>query len=209
MGIARHRQAQRPLQENLARRGSEQVRSPHHLCHALRRIVDYCRQVIRNLAVSPPDDEVAGLQSAILTVVVLDDVNELNRSLIGLNRKAEGMRAVDCGGVVTTSPRIDRFGARFGDLRGGERGAAAPARVGTARIRNLSQGVGIKLRSMGLEANISIPLEAELLQRCLELPGQPRQATVTIEVVDPEQPAATLVARVQVAAGSGQQRAEV
>jgi hypothetical protein len=62
---------------------------------------------------------------------------------------------------------------------------------------------------MGLETNVSIPLETELAQRRLELRGQARQATVAIEVVDPQQPTAAAVACAQVAAGGRQQRAEV
>jgi hypothetical protein len=62
---------------------------------------------------------------------------------------------------------------------------------------------------MGLETDVSIPFKAEEPQRPLELVGLARNAAFAIEIVDPEQPAATRTARAEVAAGRGQERAEV
>jgi hypothetical protein len=57
--------------------------------------------------------------------------------------------------------------------------------------------------------NASVPLEAESPEHRDELLRESRDAALPVEVVNPEQPAALLAARAQVAARRGEQRAEM
>ena len=65
--------------------------------------------------------------------------------------------------------------------------------------------MGIKIISMGLEADRSVPLKAEAPERFLKGRRKRGVGAVWVEVVDPEQPASAPTADVEVAAGRGQQ----
>jgi len=55
----------------------------------------------------------------------------------------------------------------------------------------------------------SVPFEAKAVEDRLEFVSEPRDGAVAVEIVDSQQPFTAPVPDAQVAAGGGQQRAEV
>jgi len=127
--VAWRGRAECPLQKNLPWRGGEQVRTPYHLVHTLRGIVDDGRQVIGDLAVSPPDGEITRFPPAVLTIAALIGVIECHDRLVGGDCEAQGVWTLGRRRVSTAGPGIDWFSAWFRGLGDRELRAAAPARI--------------------------------------------------------------------------------
>ena len=209
MAVTRRRQAERPLKQDLARRGGEEIGATHDLRDALPRVIDNDRQVIGDAVVAALDDEVAGLAAAILPAMPLERILELDRRRILVNRIAQCVQPETRLRIATAGSRVDGLRAGIHDMSGSERCSAAAAGIAPAADLQFIQGCCIVFNSIGLELNASIPLESE----CSECPwygiGKAGLAASLVEVIDPEEPAAALVARAQVAAGGCQQRAQV
>ncbi len=205
MTIARRAKAERPLEQDLARRRGKQVRTSHHLGHALKFIVHDNRQVIGERAISPLDDEITGVTPAVLPHRSLKQVPEFDDGMVQVDPEAQRVGLIASSRGIAAGSGIDRFRRGFGELGSRNRGTAAAAGIAVpARLEGL-QGRDIGVDSISLEMDIAIPLETKGLERRLELSSQARNTAVAIKVVDTEQPAPPATTHIQIAAGSGQQ----
>ena len=173
----RCRQAERPLQQDLARRRAEEVRAPNDLGDALPGVVHDHGQVISEEAVPAPDDEVAGLPAAVLAAGTLERIFEFDRRLACLDQEAKRMRAAAGLRNAPAGTRVDRFQRGIRGLCGGQGRAAAAAWITATDSLELVQGLAVVIGLSGLEMNTSIPFETERLQASLEStrPGPGRQ----------------------------------
>ncbi len=87
--IGRRRQAEEILQQNLARRGRQQVRAAHDVRYLLFAVVDDDRQLIGEQAVAAPDDKVADVAREVLTLRALEAV--VARPHLGVDAHAPRM----------------------------------------------------------------------------------------------------------------------
>ena len=79
MHVGRGGEPQQMLQINLARRGSQQVGTAHDMRDALKRIVDYYRQLIGKQTIRTLYYEIADFAFEVLRKVPLQCIVELNR----------------------------------------------------------------------------------------------------------------------------------
>ncbi len=206
MAIMRGPIAEGALQQDLPRRAEQQVSAPHDFGDAVSLVIDDDGEVVGERAVAPLNDEIPGLTPAVLADRALESVLEFDRRLVRVDAKPLRLRSVARRSAVATGPRINGLRGRIGGPCGCDYGAAAAARITKSRGLQDCKRLPVGIDLVGLEVDASIPLEPEYLQRGQKLRGQAGIASLAIEIVDAQEPAAAAAADAQVAAGGGQQR---
>ena len=110
MPVARRAKAQRPLEENLARRAGEKIGSTHDFRDALPLVVHDNGQMVSSGPVTALHDEVAGLDAAVLLTSALERVVELYRRLERVDGESKRMRPAGGRRPLAAGSWIDRFG---------------------------------------------------------------------------------------------------
>ena len=161
------------------------------------------------MAVAPADHEIACIAPAVLAEASLEGVVERHWPGAGGYGETQRVWRLACAAIAAAGAWVNRFPVCFRRLGGSELRAAAAARIDQVLRSEASQRILVTIDSIRLEMYVSIPFEAELAEDSLELICEAGHAAFAIEVVDAQQPAATRVAGAQIAAGRGQQRAEM
>ena len=81
MDEVRRREAEQLIQPDLARRTADEIVPAHDLGHAGQAVIHHDRQLIREHAVRPPDDEVAALLGERFGILAVHAVRECDGSL--------------------------------------------------------------------------------------------------------------------------------
>ena len=153
--VAGLRQAEQPLQMNLARGGIDQIRTTHHVGDALRRVVHHHCELVGEQRVGAPQHEIADF--------ALDRLREPAKQPV-LERHRLGHRTdAHCSGhpsIGESAAAGARIHARAID---GRRGvghflARAAARIGRAERAQARQGRAIELAAPGLENHLAVPM---------------------------------------------------
>lgn len=198
MRIARRRQTERALQLNLPGGAFQEIRAAHHVGNLLCAIVNNHRQLIGNDAVAAPDHDVAETAQRKLACT-LQTIFEAHGLGIG-DSKTQGSRTLGRGAVAAGTGISAR-------LKLTTRAPCAHAAVGQSEALQLRDGVSKQVAAPALILNLAIPLKSEPLEGAQNLVGAARLHARGIEILDAQQPAATLPARIEVAAEGGNQRA--
>ena len=209
MPVTRRAIAQRTLEENLARSAREEIGSTHDFRDALLLVVHDDGQVVSGGPVTALHDEVAGLEPAVLPAGALELVVELDRRLERVDGESKRMGSAGGRGLLAAGSWIDRLRRRIGHLGRGQCRSAAVAWIAVSCVLQRCERLPVVIDSIRLEMNVSIPFESKRSQDLRNLIRELRRATVPIEIVDPQQPTPTAMPCAQVAAGGGQQRAQV
>jgi hypothetical protein len=192
------RQPKRPLQQDLPRRGVEQVGAADHVGDALRRIVHHDRQLVGPGAVGAAQDEVADCGGDVLREAPLERVVERDRRAIGHPQADRGIGPHRAGDAFAMHAAAGR-----------QRGAAAAA---GERVAGREQGVERRLVGIAagrLPQHRAVRFQPETGQRA-QLAGRgARYLARRVEVFDPDQPFAACMPREQPAPERRQQRTEV
>ena len=198
MRMIRRGQAQRALQQDLARGGIKQVSPTHHVGDALRGVIhDHC-QLIRPKSVCTTQDEVADVDIDALLNVAMHEIGEPDVAMVGY---AEANRWIGSSrGRYTTS--MDAASRS-------QVGATAVAFKCHPVVHQLLKGFAIKMSASALAEHGTVMLQPKTGQ-CVSLRGGgagdfPRW----IEILDAQQPLALRLSRKQPASKCGQHRASV
>ena len=209
MPVTRRAKAQRTLEENLARSAGEKIGSAHDFRDALPLVVHDNGQVVSSGPVTALHDEVARLDPAVLPAGALEFVVELNGRLDRVDGESKRMGPAGGCWLLAAGSWIDRFRCRIGHLGGGQSRSAAVAWIAKSCALQRRKRLPVVIDSIRLEINVSIPFESKRSQDPRNLIRKFRRAAVPIEIVDPQHPTPVAMPCAQVAAGGGQQRAQV
>ena len=213
VAVARLVQAQQPRDQQLARRGVQQVVAAHHLADRLVGVVDDHRQVVGVRAVPAAQRDVVDGRLHL----AVHQVGE--RHGLGARVQAQRRRPVRGalllgplgGGQLAAGAGVGALGQRpVRRLRGlPDLGPRAPARVHPALRLQPRQRVGVQLVALGLAHRLLVPVDPHgpqvgQLPRLVLAPGPLR-----VQVLDPQQEPRAQRARTQPGHQRGAQVARV
>ena len=171
------------------------MRATHDVGHALRRVVDHDRQLVGPRPVRPSQHEVPRDRSDVLDNLALEAIVERDDGAVGDPEADRGIGAPGTGDAATVHA-----------ARGRQDAAAAVACEGEAGVQQAIQGSLVVGAPGGLPEDAAVRMQPERVE-CRELsPRRPGHFARRIQVLDPDQPFATGVAREQPAAERGEQR---
>lgn len=198
MQVVGRRQAQRALQQNLPRRGIEQVGAAHHVADALRGVVDHHRQLVGPATVGAQQHEIADLGVHVLGDGAAHAVAKRDHAA---RRHSQAQRR--------PRPRLRGHAAMVHAALRGQFAAAATAGERLAGLQQpLRRGV-VGRAALALARHRSIRVQtvgAQAGELALDRAGR---AARPVHVLDAQQPLAAGMARVQPATEGGEQRAQV
>ncbi|MNV57545.1 hypothetical protein D3C71_1498830 [compost metagenome] len=191
--VMRGRYAQCLLQQNLARRGVDQVRAAHHVADALLGVVHDHRQLIGPETIGPQQDEIAYVTVHVLRDRPLQRVVESHMAAVG-HAQADGrLRALLAGHTVPMDAVL-----------AGQIGAAAVAMEGLAlRQQSLTRCV-VKRMAVALVLHGFVGMQAKGGQCGELLFRRAGDFARRVHVLYPDQPPAVGMARQQPTAEGSQ-----
>ncbi|OGA16640.1 MAG: hypothetical protein A3I63_11475 [Betaproteobacteria bacterium RIFCSPLOWO2_02_FULL_66_14] len=103
--VARLRESQEPLQEDLPRGRVEQIRSAHDIRHALIGVVHHHRELVGEQAIGPTKNEITNLAGDRLRNLSLHAIGEYDR--FGFRPKAHRARRAARCETLAAGARVD------------------------------------------------------------------------------------------------------
>lgn len=205
VGVGGHRMTEQAEEVDLARGRVEQVGAAHDVGHPRFGVVHHHRELIGEEAVGALDHVVAGVGGEVDLLLALHRVAKAHHALGAHPPGAAGpsrRQAVAAGaGIAARAVARERLA---GELAPGARTGIGEA----GRAQALERG-RIGFAAFALAHDRAVPFEAEAFQRGEDACGGAGHRARGVHVLDAQQPASAVRARIQEAAHGGDQRAEV
>jgi len=206
--VGRRGQRQALLQPDLPRRRIEQIDAAHHRVDSLRGVVNDDCQLVRVLTVGAQQYEVADGAVEILLHTALNAVAKSDRR-VG-HAQPPGARRTAAAQAVAAGSRVDQSAVDRSRWRaGGDFRSRAGARVDLAVELQAHQFGVIEIQALALDEYFAIPCEAEAFEGAQDFVGGAGKRPRLVDVLDAQQPLATVGAGVEIAADGGDQRTKV
>jgi len=216
MQIARRRQSEQPLQQDLARRGIEQIRAAHHVGDALIGIIDHHRKLVGVEAVGAEQDEIADFLIHGLRDIPLEPVGECDgftpcsqahrtRSFSRGQALAAGAR-IDAGAIRHRVRRVLAFVAhcRVRDLL-----SAAATPINLSGLPEPLECGAVGIQSRALVDHGTVPLQSQRFQLAQDDVRRFRARARAIQVLHAHAPRSLRSAGVEPARHCGDQGTEM
>ena len=196
MHVSRPRVAEQALQQDLPRRGGEQVRAAHHVGDALLEVIHDDGELVGEEAVGAPHDKIADLAGEVLLDPALKGVIECGHLIV--HPHADRARRSSRRKAAAASAGVDRLTrerkGRVGDF---------PPRAGAAEHRLLAlqtrQRRVVGCTAAALEHDLPIPFEAVRFERPENGSRRTRCFARRVEVLHAHGPFAAALARIEIA----------
>jgi hypothetical protein len=189
--------AQCPLQLELPCRTVDQVGTADHIADVLLGIIDHHRELIGEYAITAADHDIAQWVKA-KSAYSLQTISEFNRFTIP---------DAESGGGGAWLARAGTAGTGVAAIPLGRQAAARTAAfIGPAAGPQLLQAGLVEKQAGGLVADLPVPEQVQGLKGAQNIAGAAGDDTGGVEVFNPYQPAAAMMAGIDEAADRGQNR---
>jgi hypothetical protein len=199
--IRRSGHAEGPLQRNLPTCAGQQIGPAHHVGHVLHVVIDHYGELVGEDSVLAAYDEVAQLALPEPALSLYSIVKE-HHETVSEAEPRRGWEVAACWSVAAGSGVTGVFVAA-------QLAPRAAALEGGAGGFELLQGRAVERQSMALVDNFAVPGQAEAFEGAQDAIRAPGDDARGIQILNADQPATAVMARIDIASYRGQERAEV
>jgi len=189
------------LQQDLPRGAEQQIGAAHHVSDVVRGIVDNYGKLVRKNSILTFDYDIAKLRCAEAAVPLYCIVKK-HHDIGGYLKTRRSGDSRACWSIAARSRITGVIVVR-------PLAARATALEGMTGRLELFQGCNVYVVALALIYDITVPVQAEAFQGAENSLCATGYNTGRVEVLDADQPATTVVSRIEIASDGSQKRAQM